>query len=124
VRRDQRDVYFNFQDTHRESSDHHAIRFMGWRAGLKPVGVRAEHYYKVQVDGQETGDFIVTTVQRGGIAWWYVYRKNNAGAYKWAGRFPNSGEAAGFINDLVAGRERVFFSDNVFVKKPIKPKAD
>ena len=116
------DPYFDVAATFLRGYRHHAIRFTRWRDHHQRVGQRMAEVHKVERQGVELRQFMVAReTLANGAHQWHVYRRLNPNAagteWRWLANFPFDGEAAAFIDDVVAGRTRVAFGGHRFKLK-------
>lgn len=116
------DPNFDIRATFLRGYRHHAIRFTRWRDHHQRVGDRVAEAHRVERQGVELRQFMVAreTLPNGAHSW-HVYRKlnpNDAGTeWRWLAQFPFDGEAASYIDDVVAGRTRIAFGGHRFTLK-------
>lgn len=105
-----------------EGHDTYAVKFTKWQEHHPTVG----RDRVVRMSKPSPSDFFVTPqFCRSGMVWWHVHRRLNPNdqqkEWRWCGRFPFAEEASGYIEDTVAGRERVYFNGIRFDKHPLPP---
>lgn len=115
---------FSAQEALRGGYEGYGAKYAVWAERHPQVDRHGRMVYRPKPDAKTRSEFLVVPQPtRGGVTWWNVHRRladnERDKTWRWVARFPYAEEASAYIEDMLAGRERVYFQGIRFDKKAL-----